>query len=86
MSDELDPTLRRYFAQHQQPLQDAQFVAQVSARLASGGLHSGALRSIVAAITFGLTTGISAPLRLRHAGLVALAGAALTIWALLQGA
>jgi hypothetical protein len=41
--------------------------------------------SIIATILSGLITGIAAPFRLRHAGLMALAAAVVTIWTALQG-
>lgn len=85
MPDELDAQLLRRFADSYQPLVDAQFVAQVVARMppASGPrlLHPGALRSVPGTIVGALLTGIAAPLRLRHAGLMALAAAAVTAWA-----
>lgn len=89
MQDELDPQLLRSFAESQRPLADAQFVACVSAQLHAGaslrGLAAG-LRAVVRATFSGLLIGIVAPLRLKYAGLVALAGAAVTVWTLLQGA
>jgi hypothetical protein len=42
------------------------------------------LGSIVATILSGLATGIAAPLRLRHAGLMTLAAAVVTLWTALQ--
>jgi hypothetical protein len=84
MPDELDAQLLRRFADSHQPLVDAQFVAQVLARMppASGvRLHPAALRSVPGTIVGALLTGIAAPLRLRHAGLMALAAAAVTVWA-----
>jgi len=84
MLDELDAHLLRRFADSYQPLVDAQFVAHVVARMppASGArLHPAALRSVPGTIVGALLTGIAAPLRLRHAGLMALAAAAVTVWA-----
>jgi hypothetical protein len=89
MQDELDPQLLRSFAENQRPLADAQFVARVSAQLHAGAslrsLGAG-LRAAVRATFSGLLIGLVAPLRLKYAGLVALAGAAVTVWTLLQGA
>jgi hypothetical protein len=88
MSDELDRQLLRHFAQSQQPLEEAQFLAQVTAHLhgrSGRRVRAHPLRSIAAVILSGLATGIAAPLRLRHAGLMALGAAALTVWATLQG-
>jgi hypothetical protein len=81
--DELDAQLLRRFADAHQPLTDVQFAAQVAARLplrTGPGLHLGALRSVPATILGGLITGIAAPLRLRYAGLTAIAAAAVTLW------
>jgi len=90
MPDELDTQLLRWFGDSRQPLVDAQFVARVTAQLQ--GLQGprgararlSALGSIVATILSGLITGIAAPLRLRHAGLMTLAAAAITLWTALQ--
>lgn len=84
MPDELDAQLLRRFAEARQPLADLPFVTQVTARLpaASGpGLHLRALRSVPGTILGGLITGITAPLRLRYAGLTAVAAAAVALWA-----
>ena len=68
-------------------LVDAQFVARVAAQLqgprGARARFSGA-RSVIATILSGLITGIAAPLRLRHAGLMTLAAAAITLWTALQ--
>ncbi len=84
MPDELDAQLLRHFAEARQPLGDLPFVTQVTARLPRGsgpGLHLRALRSVPGTILGGLVTGITAPLRLRYAGLTAAVAAALTLWA-----
>jgi hypothetical protein len=44
-------------------------------------LRKGALWSVPGIILGGLRSGISAPLRLRYAGLVAAVAAAVTLWA-----
>jgi hypothetical protein len=87
MPDELDTQLLRWFGDSRQALVDAQFVARVSAQLRGPrGAHVrfGAPGSIVATILSGLVTGIAAPLRLRHAGLMTLAAAVVTLWTALQ--
>lgn len=84
MPDELDAKLLRRFAEAREPLADLPFVAQVTARLpaASGpGLQLRALRSVPGTILRGLITGITAPLRLRYAGLTAVAAAVVALWA-----
>jgi hypothetical protein len=82
MRDELDGQLLRHFAASQRPLADAQFVAQVTRQLhARAGVDTvlrvfhGAVRAILG----GLAVGITAPLKLRYAGLLALAAAAVTL-------
>jgi hypothetical protein len=87
MPDELDTQLLRWFGDSRQPLVDAQFVERVTARLQGPrGARVGfsAPESIVATILSGLVSGIAAPLRLRHAGLMTLAAAAITLWTALQ--
>lgn len=84
MPDELDAQLLRRFAEARQPLANLPFATQLTARLpaASGRrLQLRALRSVPGTILGGLITGITAPLRLRYAGLTALAAAAVTLWA-----
>lgn len=87
MPDELDTQLLRGFEDSRQPLADAQFVARVTARLprqrGARASFSGA-RSAGAAVLTGLVTGITAPLRLRYAGLMTLAAAVVTLWSALQ--
>jgi len=87
MLDERDALLLREFAQSQRPLADAQFVAQVTEQLhvcSARRLLSVALSGMLRAIFTGLSFGIVAPLRMRHAGLVALAALGLVLWAALQ--
>ena len=87
MLDERDALLLREFAQSERPLADAQFVAQVrdrlhvfSARRLLGVAVSGALRAIFAGLSFGVV----APLRMRHAGLVALAALGMALWSIVK--
>jgi hypothetical protein len=87
MPDELDTRLLRWFEDSRQPLADAQFVARVTARLPGqrGARASfSSARSAIAAIRSGVVTGITAPLRLRHAGLMILTAAVVTLWSALQ--
>jgi hypothetical protein len=87
MPDELDPQLLRWFAHTRQPLTDVQFTAQVMARLQHPRrlrLSLNAARDITATIVAAFTTGIRAPLRLRHARLLAIAAAAVTLWTAVQ--
>jgi hypothetical protein len=82
--DELDAQLLRRFAEARQPLADLPFVTQVAARLPTTfgpGVHLRALRGVPGTILGGLITGITAPLRLRYAGLTAVAAAAVALWA-----
>jgi len=82
MRDELDGRLLRHFARSQWPLADARFVAGVSARLHARAGRDTLIRVLhgaVRAILTGVQVGIAAPLRLRHAGLVALAAAAVAL-------
>ena len=85
MSDELNGQLLRLFADSQRPLADAQFVAQLSERLGhtSAGSVLGTLRAAFALAFRGMLSGVRAPLRLRYAALMGLAGAALSLWAVL---
>lgn len=86
MPDEPDAQLLRRFAAAQRPLTDEYFVAQVSARLrAAPGVRArlGALWSVPGIILRVLGTGICAPLRLKYAGLMAAAAAAVALWATL---
>jgi hypothetical protein len=87
MPDELDTQLLRWFGDSRQPLVDAQFVARVTAQLpGTRGARArfSSARSVIATILSGVVTGIAAPLRLRHAGLMTLAAAVVTLWTALQ--
>jgi hypothetical protein len=84
MPDDLDPTLLRSFAAAHQPLPDADFTAQLLARIGGaprGLLAPGSVAAILGAVLSGLNTGVRAFLSVRHA-LIALAAAALTLCAL----
>jgi len=75
MPDELDTLLLRRFAESRVPVHDAQFVAQVVARLHARSWRHGLLAAFGGALQAALTgifIGIVAPLRLRNAGVVAL--------------
>ncbi|HEX4649658.1 MAG TPA: hypothetical protein VH111_12575 [Steroidobacteraceae bacterium] len=88
LPDDLDADLLRRFAESRAALDGAQFTERVTRglrRARSARLGFRTVRSIVAAMLTGLATGIAAPLRLRHAGLLALAAAAVTLWTGLQG-
>ena len=85
MLDERDPLLQRAFAQSHRPLADAQFVAQVSERLqvfSARRVLAVAVGGPLRAIFTGLSFGVVAPLRMRHAGLVALTALGFALWAL----
>jgi hypothetical protein len=87
MLDERDPLLLREFARGQRPLADAQFVAQVRGRLqvfSAGRLLAVALGGVVRAVSTGLSFGIVAPLKLRYAGLAAIAALELAVWAIVE--
>lgn len=87
MSDELDPVLLRAFAQTARPFPDAEFAARVAAQLRPRGSLPGvawALARSTATVLRGLATGVAAPLRLRYAGVVALAAVLITVWSLLK--
>ena len=84
MPDEPDSQLLRRFAEAQHSLADAQFVAQVTARLrAAPLLRMGALWSVPGIILGGLRSGIRAALHLRHVRLATAVAAAVTLWATL---
>jgi len=85
MSDELDPSLLRLFAQANEPLPGRDFQAQVTARLH----RSWSWPEIAAAFGFatraallGIAAGIVAPLKLRsgYVGAMAASAAGLTVW------
>ena len=82
MQDERDALLLREFARSRRPLADAQFVRQVRDRLpvfSARRLLAVALSGMIRAVFTGLSFGIVAPLRMRHAGLVALAALGLAL-------
>ena len=86
MSDELDPLLLRVFAQSPRPFPDAEFVARLSAQLRPRASLPGIAQTLDSATEValrGLATGLTAPLRLRYAGLVALAAVLAAVWSLL---
>lgn len=87
MQDERDALLLREFARSERPLADAQFVARVTERLPVvstrrllGAAAAGALRAVFTGLSFG----IIAPLKMRHAGLVALAALGVALWSILN--
>jgi len=87
MLDERDALLVREFAQSQRPLADAQFVAQVIERLPRYSLQrllgvgaSGVVAAIITAFAFG----VAGPLKMRHAGPVALAALGLALWSIVK--
>jgi len=82
MLDERDPMLLREFARSQRPLADMQFLAQVTERLpvfSARRLLAVAVGGPLRAIFSGLSFGVVAPLRMRHAGLVVLTALGLTL-------
>ena len=88
MPDDRDPLLLAEFARSQRPLADAQFVAQVAERLqvlSVRRLLAVAIGGSLRAILTGLSFGVAAPLRMRHAGLVAVAALGLALWTLFTG-
>ena len=88
MQDERDALLLREFARSQRPLADAQFVRQVRERLpafSASRLLAVALSGMIRAVFTGLSFGIVAPLRMRHAGLVALAALGFALWTIVRG-
>lgn len=87
MPDELDPLLLRRFAESRVPLAGARFVAQVGAQLPAYTLRHvlmALLVSLQAGVT-GVYTGIAAPLKLRNAGIVAIAVCGFAVWSIFQG-
>jgi hypothetical protein len=84
MPDELDPQLLRAFAAAQMPLAEQPFLSQVSAQVRPVGvlrLSAVGIYSLVGTLLNGLATGILVPLRLRHARLMTLGAAAVTVCA-----
>ena len=87
MLDDRDALLVREFAKSQRPLADAQFVAQLRERLPPYSGHrllGVVLAGVVRAISTGLSFGLIAPLRMRHAGLAALAALGIVLWNLVS--
>lgn len=84
MPDELNGRLLRLFADAERPLADAHFVSQINERLRPlQGDPGDRLRAILRTTLRGALTGLAVPVRLRHAAVMAVAAAALTLWALL---
>jgi hypothetical protein len=82
MSDELEATLRRRFASAAAPLAAEEFIATTAARLAATrrwSLNARGLSSLAATVAGGLATGLSA-LRLKHARLMVMGAAAVSVW------
>lgn len=82
MSDELETALRRSFATAAAPLAGEEFVAGTAARLADRRrrtLDMRGLRSLAATIAGGLAAGLVV-LRLKHARLMVLGAAAVSVW------
>ncbi len=77
MSDELEPWLRREFAQRTQPLEGQAFTARVTARL---GAPSGGRVLAVAATMLRGALGSAALVRLRYGRLMLLGATVLTLW------
>jgi hypothetical protein len=87
MPDDRDALLLREFARSERPLADAQFVAQVADRLqvfSARRLLAVAVAGPLRAIFSGFAFGVVAPLRMRHAGLVALGALGLALWSILN--
>ncbi|HVH82704.1 MAG TPA: hypothetical protein VM713_00160 [Steroidobacteraceae bacterium] len=87
MLDDRDALLVREFAKSQRPLADAQFVAQVTERLhvySVRRLLGVVLSGVIRAVGAGLSFGVVAPLRMRHAGLAALAALGIVLWNLVS--
>lgn len=83
MSDELDAALRRHFASAAEPLAAEDFVAGTAARLAAArrwSLNTRSLSRGAATIAGGLAAGLAA-VRLRHARLMVMGAAAVSLWA-----
>jgi hypothetical protein len=82
MPDELDATLRRLFADADQPLAAEDFTRQLAARLAANRgwrLNVQSLGAVAGTILGGLTVALGA-LRLKHARLMVMGAAAVTVW------
>jgi hypothetical protein len=81
MPDEPDALLLRRFAESRRPLMDARFVAEVSARLPAYSVRH-ALGAGLSAVLFGIVR----PLRLRHAGIVALGALGMVVFSVVMSA
>jgi thioesterase domain-containing protein len=81
MRDELDPVLLRHFSQQHEPLPADAFARQLAQLIHQQ--PAGPWRAALNGIAAGCALGIRSLARLRHAGLLAFAGAAVTLWALL---
>jgi hypothetical protein len=81
MRDELDPVVLRHFALRQEPLAPGEFMSSLDQLLQQQ--RSGLGSSVVRGTFTGFALAIRTVARLRHVGLLALTGAALTVWALL---
>jgi hypothetical protein len=82
MSDELEAQLRRHFANAAAPLAGEQFVLATAARLAARrrwSLRARSLPGLAAPVAGGLAAGLS-PLRLKHARLMVMGAAAVSVW------
>jgi len=86
MQDDLDAQLLRRFALAAEPLGQAAFTEQVMARLARSqglGFSARGLYALLGTIASGLATGISVPLRVRHAWLMLSGAVAVSVWTLI---
>jgi hypothetical protein len=82
MPDELDAALRRRFASAALPLEAEEFVAGAATRVAAARRWPFNARSpaaLAATIAGGLATGLAA-LRLKHARLMVMGAAAVSVW------
>jgi hypothetical protein len=87
LDEERDAMLLREFAQSERPLADAQFVSEVTERLpvlSGRRLLAVAVAGPLRAVFTGLSFGVVAPLRMRRAGLVALAALGFALWSVLN--
>jgi hypothetical protein len=83
MHNDLDAQLLRRFASAAEPLADAEFTAQLTARLEHARAFSFGLRgvySILGTIVSGFGTGLLLSWRLKHARIMIVGAAAMTLW------
>lgn len=83
MHPELDAQLRRRFATAEEPLADGGFSAQLADRIdgkRGPGFRPQALYSILGTMASGLGTGLLLPWRLKHARLMMLGAAVVSVW------